>query len=199
LDPLRVLTHNYVPWESPYSYRGTTDAPWDEEELRRSFATAATIKFSSVDDRRYSTTAFFTLPVGGAPSPLVAGSAHLSAGSAGVVGVGAMLLPESPVVPLAPGRDARTLTVTKSGVLVRKDDSIEGGRRASNRKWRECAVVLTGSQLLFFRDSSWINEVLGGEGGEAPASLLRPDEVLSVRGAVAVYDRDYMKVSERVL
>jgi hypothetical protein len=108
--------------------------------------------------------------------------------------VGAM--PEFPsALPAVATRESRNITVTKSGILVRKDEAGEGGKRAQNRKWREWSVVLTGSQLLFFRDATWVAEFLSDDQRrEPPASLLRPDELLSVRGAVAVYDREYLKV-----
>lgn len=43
-----------------------------------------------------------------------------------------------------------TLKITKVGLLSRKDDLTEGGKKAASRKWRGWSVVLTGSQLLFF-------------------------------------------------
>mgnify|MGYP002718776048 FL=1 len=43
-----------------------------------------------------------------------------------------------------------SLKITKVGLLSRKEDLVEGGRKAPSRKWRGWSVVLTGSQLLFF-------------------------------------------------
>lgn len=43
-----------------------------------------------------------------------------------------------------------TLKITKVGLLSRKEDLAEGGKKAASRKWRGWSVVLTGSQLLFF-------------------------------------------------
>lgn len=43
-----------------------------------------------------------------------------------------------------------TLKITKVGLLSRKEDLAEGGKKAQSRKWRGWSVVLTGSQLLFF-------------------------------------------------
>ena len=42
------------------------------------------------------------------------------------------------------------LKITKLGVIDRKDDLIEGGKKASSRKWKTWSVMLTGSQLLLF-------------------------------------------------
>lgn len=43
-----------------------------------------------------------------------------------------------------------SLKITKVGLLSRKEDLVEGGKKAPSRKWRGWSVVLTGSQLLFF-------------------------------------------------
>jgi hypothetical protein len=40
--------------------------------------------------------------------------------------------------------------MTKVGLLTRKDDLLEGGKRGNWRKWKQWTVILTGSQLLFF-------------------------------------------------
>lgn len=54
-------------------------------------------------------------------------------------------------VPKKKGRPAiSSLKITKVGLLSRKEDLIEGGRKSASRKWRGWSVVLTGSQLLFF-------------------------------------------------
>jgi len=61
---------------------------------------------------------------------------------------------QAPFLPVAgrkgPGGTASRLRVTRAGRLRRKDDTLDGGRKAGNRKWREYGVVLSGSQLLFF-------------------------------------------------
>jgi hypothetical protein len=124
---------------------------------------------------------FFTMPVAGTAQPLM-----------GVSGA----LPE-PV--LNTGRETWTLKVTKVGALQRKDDKIEGGRRGGFRKWRECTLVLTGSQLLFYREPGWAAALLAGtDEPEMRAALMRPDELLSVRDAVAVIDSSYKKVRCRM-
>jgi hypothetical protein len=42
------------------------------------------------------------------------------------------------------------MRIAKVGILERKDDLVEGGKRATSRKWKACSVLLTGSQLLLF-------------------------------------------------
>ena len=69
-----------------------------------------------------------------------------------------------------------------------------------NRKWREWCVVLTGSQLLFLRELSFAStlqtqeDTTDGQVVLSQASLPQPDEMLSVRDTVAVYDKTYDKV-----
>lgn len=174
-----------MPWESPYSYEGTA-GPWNEQELQRAFAKAGVIEVGGMDERRFAASPFFS--VVGVSSPV------------GAPGASAALSTSLGALPdLAPpaARDVWTLKVTKAGLLQRKDDTAEGGRKASNRKWREWSVILTGSQLLFFRDAAWAASFLAQMDtpeAEAPASLLRPDELVSVRDAIAVFDRSYTKV-----
>ena len=43
-----------------------------------------------------------------------------------------------------------SMKVTKVGMLDRKDDLLEGGKKASSRKWKPWSVLLSGTQLLFF-------------------------------------------------
>lgn len=184
MDPLRVKTHLYVPWESPYSCEGT-DGPWREEDLRRAFATARTIEVGDPEDLRMPHSHFFTVQ-SGIGSPILG----TSGGIGSQFGAYAEFLP-----PLT--REVATLKVTKVGVLYRKDDTIEGGKRASNRKWKEWTVILTGSQLLFFRDTTLAAGFLSRAEGvetEVPIAPLRPEELLSVQNAIAVIDHSYTKV-----
>lgn len=168
--------HSYIPLQSPYLYQGT-GGPWDEDKLLQAFATATVVEVAS--ENRYMTSPWFGLNVGGGPST-----------------VAMMSAPTYPVV-----HDVATLKVTKVGQLLRKDDILEGGRKANGRKWKEWNVLLTGSQLLFSRDPNWAAVIqsrshLSATNGSLPHALLpRPDEMLSLRDAVAVYDRSYTKVS----
>ncbi|ORX41011.1 hypothetical protein BD324DRAFT_654632 [Kockovaella imperatae] len=89
------------------------------------------------------------------------------------------------------------LRVTKAGLLSRKDEGPETGKKLS-RKWKAWSVVLTGSQLLFFRDPTWALSILeqtqrtSGTVDE-PTVLstvvnFKPDEVFPVSQCIATYD-----------
>lgn len=83
-------------------------------------------------------------------------------------------------------------------LALRKEDLTEGGKKSTNRKWREWSVVLTRSQLLFFRDLTFAARLIGRPAGEmyAPAAetgLLHPDELVSLHECIAVFDTAYTK------
>lgn len=167
----------FVPLINPYSYEGTGGA-WNEEELQDAFANPNLIELGSLDPARVASTTPFFGAGGSAAGPFAF--------------AGDLNLPGS--------EETWSLKVTKVGLLNRKDDLLEGGRKASNRKWKTWSVVLTGSQLLFVRDPAWASAFLNqsegsGEPGYFPqTAMFNPDEVISVKDAVAVYDRSYQKV-----
>lgn len=168
--------NSIVPPESPYVYRGTSGS-WDEEELLRAFTLAGAIAIST--EGLYTTTPFFGLSVAGGPGGL---QAPLTTGMAS----------------LGPYGTIASVRVTKVGLLHRKDDTVEGGRRAINRKWREWCVLLTGSHLLFFRDPSWAASIqaslASGKRHVMQPMTPQPDEYVSVKDCIAVYDKSYSKV-----
>ncbi|KAJ3556939.1 hypothetical protein NM688_g1749 [Phlebia brevispora] len=174
LDDLRVDVKSYVPPISPYFYKGTAQH-WSEEDLLRAFAQANSIEIAS-EHNRYMTSPWFGLNVGGGPNNTMMAS--------------------SPIYPN--GLDVAVLRVTKVGTMLRKE-GIPDGRKANNRKWREWAVLLTGSQLLWSRDPAWANVVrthMETPKSELPAPrnlVPKPDELVSVKDAVAVYDRSYTR------
>ncbi|KAG5726117.1 PH and SEC7 domain-containing protein C26F1.01 [Termitomyces sp. T112] len=176
LGPLRIDVDSLIPRENPYFYEGTA-GPWDEAQLQRSFAMANQVEVSVADTGRSSP--FFSK-----------GTISGIAGSSGSSGV------TTPAVTPIPAGEIWSLKLTKVGLLSRKD-VLEGGRKAANRKWKYWSVVLTGSQLLFFRDLSWANFLLSSSPEKQKlhprSGFLRPDELLSVRGAVAVYDKSYTR------
>ncbi|KAI9469038.1 MAG: hypothetical protein EXX96DRAFT_492588 [Benjaminiella poitrasii] len=55
-----------------------------------------------------------------------------------------------------------TIRVTKAGILDRKYDLIQGGKKATARSWRAFGIILSGSQIIFFADTSsfqnWMDE-----------------------------------------
>lgn len=175
LAPLRVDVDAYVPRENPYSFQGTA-GPWDEQDLQLAFAKANVIEVGAATNLRVTT--LLSLGPGGS-APLTPMSTF-------------------PEIAPPPG-EVSTLRVTKVGILNRKDDVLEGGKKSSNRKWRPWSVILTGSQLLLFRDPAWAAGLLSqaaspDEPPAFPQTVFKPDELLSVKDAIAVFDRSYTKV-----
>ncbi|KAG7450349.1 uncharacterized protein BT62DRAFT_943257 [Guyanagaster necrorhizus] len=175
LDALRVDVERYIPASHPYSWEGT-NGRWDDDELQSVFANATAVEIG-YDGRL--TAPFFGM--GSPPSPLI-----------GPLGG----LPDSS----SPSGEMCTLRVTKAGVLSRKDDTLEGGKKSTHRKWRPMSVVLTGSQLLFFRDLTWANTLgcssdssSGGQVIYPQATVFNPDESISVKDCIAVWDEFYTK------
>ncbi|WWC92314.1 uncharacterized protein L201_007268 [Kwoniella dendrophila CBS 6074] len=92
------------------------------------------------------------------------------------------------------------LRVVKVGLLSRKDDTDQTSKKAS-RKWKSWSVILTSSQLLFFKDPTWaltlLEQIQSLQNTNAGQLLLprqtsfKPDEVFSLKDCVAVYDRTF--------
>lgn len=175
LDSMQDAVEQCVPLDEPYTWNAVGSHVWSEEELQAAFSSAGVIEVQSPNQ-----------PVA---TPFANG-APLSAGIA-------LSQPPLPA--------STTIRVSKVGVLNRKDDIGLRGRRNAFRKWRSWSVLLTGSQLLFYRDPSLADDVLrvldsdvvegGVTNSTSRASLVKPDEILSVKDAIAVYDRTYTKVS----
>ncbi|TFK76945.1 hypothetical protein BDN72DRAFT_866770 [Pluteus cervinus] len=167
LGALRVDVESFVPLKDPLSVEGTTGAV-DQALLQQAFARARSIEIAPQETRANS---FHSMSPGGIPSPILAS-------------------------PLPKSREIFILKLTKVGVLDRKDDLLESGRKASNRRWKPYSVLLTGSQLLFCKDTNWAATVLdslnSSHGTPQPLSF-RPDELVSLKDAIAVYDRSYTK------
>ncbi|KAK0198688.1 hypothetical protein F5146DRAFT_1131651 [Armillaria mellea] len=177
LGALRVDVERYIPSSHPYFWEGT-NGRWDDDELRSVFANAAAVEI--VLDNRL-TSPFFGM--GSPPSPLI-----------GPLGG----LPDSPSLM----GEIYTLRVSKAGVLSRKDDTLEGGKKSTHRKWRPMSVILTGSQLLFFRDLTWANTLAFSSNSSSgnqviypQATVFNPDESISVKDCIAVWDESYTKHS----
>ena len=92
------------------------------------------------------------------------------------------------------------LRVVKVGLLYRRDASLDIGKRVKTGKWRLWSVILTSSQLLFFRDQAWatsLQEQMRYRDKRIlvpPVPLLKPDEVVSLNDSVALHDRSHEKV-----
>ena len=162
----------YIPLENPYTYEGT-NGPWNEQELHCAFVNARVIEIDLPITDRPST--MFTLSPSDAPVSKFNDFPNIF-GSKG---------------------KTRNLKITKCGLLNRKDDTSEGGKKNANRKWKSWSVVLTGSQLLFFRDTISTLQTLSTDFSThpPPTTNLRPDELFSLKDSIAVYDRSYTKVA----
>lgn len=89
--------------------------------------------------------------------------------------------------------------LVKIGVLNRKDDIVEGGKRAIARKWKGWGAILTNSQLLFYRDATHVINIQRQfeEPSDLPPPrivLARPDELWSLKNTLTVSDKSYTKV-----
>ncbi|CAG8821298.1 40432_t:CDS:2, partial [Gigaspora margarita] len=88
------------------------------------------------------------------------------------------------------------LNVNKYGKLGRKVDLVDGKRKSSFiRNWRIYGVILSGSQLMFFKDELGFNmqmkKLNNPEKSKLP--ILKPDVILMTADSVAVYDKNYEK------
>lgn len=100
-----------------------------------------------------------------------------------------------------------TLKVVRVGQLSRMDDTHENGKKSnSNRKWKSWSVILTGTQLLFFKDPSWATTLqersrrLANDPSDQslllpPTSTFKPDEVFPLKDCVAVFDQSSSQLS----
>ena len=69
------------------------------------------------------------------------------------------------------------------------------------RKWKEMTMILTSSHLIFFRDPSLSSDFKAQSNLSPscvfaqPATVIKPDEMISLDGSIALYDVTYKKVS----
>lgn len=94
------------------------------------------------------------------------------------------------------------IKVTKVGLLWRKDAK----KRKTRSPWQEWGAILTGAQLYFFRNTSWVKNLMhqyeghvkAGNDGipiifKPPLEEFKPDALMSTHGAVALHDSEYKK------
>ncbi|KAG0287502.1 hypothetical protein BGZ96_008566 [Linnemannia gamsii] len=100
------------------------------------------------------------------------------------------------------------LKIVKFGVLSRKID-VENGKKSAVRGWRDLGIILSGSQLLFFTDTTWFQQQRVSNVGFNPqdppeedgffASDMRgglpsmPQALISTLDSIAVIDSSYQK------
>ncbi|CAG8789860.1 6308_t:CDS:2, partial [Dentiscutata erythropus] len=79
-------------------------------------------------------------------------------------------------------------TITKSGKLERKVDLIDGKKKTGLRSWRIYGVILSGSQLMFFKDETVFTtqmKKLKNLEESAILPVLKPDVILMTADSVA--------------
>ncbi|PHH58572.1 hypothetical protein CDD81_5206 [Ophiocordyceps australis] len=94
------------------------------------------------------------------------------------------------------------IKITKVGLLWRK----ESKKRKTRSPWQEWGAMLTGAQLYFFRNTSWVKDLMhqhqghikAGNDGipvifKPPLETFKPDGLISTQGAVALVDLSYKK------
>lgn len=94
------------------------------------------------------------------------------------------------------------IKITKIGILWRKDSK----KKKMRDPWQEWGAMLTGSQLYFFRNISWIKNLMAqleqhqkaGNTGipvvfTPPLNNFKPDAMVSTDDAVALLDHSYKK------
>ncbi|KAF9786013.1 hypothetical protein BJ322DRAFT_1107883 [Thelephora terrestris] len=170
LDPLRVNVESAMPLANPYTFRGPTgDAGY--EEIHEKFLRAWSADLNM--ETSLVSPSFFAIP-----SPM------LPTGSGNDDG--------------APAHSGCVVKLVKIGILNRKDDTMEGGKRAIARKWKVWGAVVTHSQLLFYRDAAQVMSIRRRfeESVDLPPPrmvLARPDELWSLKDTSVVLDGSYTK------
>ena len=94
------------------------------------------------------------------------------------------------------------IKITKVGILWRKDTK----KKKARSPWQEWGAILTGAQLYFFRNTTWIKSLMhqhdshhkhGYAGSpvifKPPLEQFKPDVLMSTEDAVALLDNNYKK------
>jgi hypothetical protein len=94
------------------------------------------------------------------------------------------------------------IKITKVGLLWRKDAK----KKKTRSPWQEWGAILTGAQLYFFRNTTWVKNLMHqyethikqGHDGipvifKPPLDQFKPDALMSTDGAVALLDSTYKK------
>lgn len=114
----------------------------------------------------------------------------------------AFMSPETMANPADAHPGVVDIKITKVGVLWRKDMK----KKKARSPWQEWGAILTGSQLYFFRNTTWIRSLihqydihhkLGSAGTPVtfrpPLEQFKPDVLMSTEDAVALVDNTYKK------
>lgn len=114
----------------------------------------------------------------------------------------AFMSPETVANPAEAHPGVVNIKVTKVGILWRKDMK----KKKARSPWQEWGAILTGAQLYFFRNSSWVKNLMhqhdshhkhGSTGSpvifKPPLEQFKPDVLMSTEDAVALLDTTYKK------
>ncbi len=114
----------------------------------------------------------------------------------------AFMRPETMANPAEAHPGVVDIKVTKVGILWRKDMK----KKKARSPWQEWGAILTGAQLYFFRNTTWIKSLMhqhdshhkhGYAGApvifKPPLELFKPDVLMSTEDAVALLDTTYKK------
>lgn len=114
----------------------------------------------------------------------------------------AFMSPETMANPAGAHPGVVDIKVTKVGILWRKDTKKKKGRSP----WQEWGAILTGAQLYFFRNTTWIKSLMHqhdshhkhGYAGvpvifRPPLEHFKPEVLMSTEDAVALLDTTYKK------
>ncbi|RUS24171.1 hypothetical protein BC938DRAFT_474004, partial [Jimgerdemannia flammicorona] len=116
------------------------------QQIHRAFAIAQSLRVTGVRSRQPDGTS---------------STASLPPGKAASINANSIADSASIYASLGPPRDdTYGLKIAKAGVLERKFDLAQGGKKSSVRGWRRFGVILSGSQLIFFSDvSAFLDQV----------------------------------------
>lgn len=114
----------------------------------------------------------------------------------------AFMSPETTTNPAEAHPGVVDIKITKVGILWRKDMK----KKKARSPWQEWGAILTGSQLYFFRNTSWIRSLMHQCGThhkhglasspcifKPPLEQFKPDVLMSTEDAVALLDSSYKK------
>ena len=114
----------------------------------------------------------------------------------------AFMSPETMANPAEAHPGVVDIKITKVGILWRKDMK----KKKARSPWQEWGAILTGAQLYFFRNTTWIKNLMhqhdshhkqGLPGSpvvfKPPLDQFKPDVLMSTEDAVALLDTTYKK------
>lgn len=114
----------------------------------------------------------------------------------------AFMSPETMANPAEAHPGVVDIKITKVGILWRKDMK----KKKARSPWQEWGAILTGAQLYFFRNTTWIKNLMhqhdshhkyGLPGSpvifKPPLEQFKPDVLMSTEDAVALLDTTYKK------